>query len=153
MSLSLEHPKKENSDSLRMSSNHKVPMQDAPGTQGFTVPDVISALELLPDDGRRHCEMDYKLPLSTIKRFLNPSEKEKDFEILVFAKEVGHPWMKVALKRHIDDKIILRSSTFDMTVKNPFKSQDPEWVVAGKMFTADITFWKELKTSLITCHN
>lgn len=167
MSLSLVHPgapRKDQPDlskSLRIGlrSNEKQPLADTPGTLGYSPQQVSTLLDEWVSDSQQYCEMDYVLPSAeeAKKSFIRTSENPDNFEVLVLGKELACAWSKAALRNIQTGNIIFRSATFDSDYTNPRgekrnsttkPSHNKDWVVQGRLFNADSSFWEQLKTAL-----
>jgi hypothetical protein len=164
MALSLVHPSPPRKDqpdlrkSLRigLQSNEKKPLADTPGTHGYTPEQVFTLLNEWNSDSQKYCEMDYVHPNieEAKKSFIAISENPDNFEVLVLGKELSSPWSKAALRNIQTGNIIFRSATFDPNYTNPRgekrnkttkQSHNKDWVVQGRLFNADSSFWEELK--------
>lgn len=158
--LSIIHPSNNitcKSYRIGLQINEKTPLADTPGINGYNLEQLIEVLEKWESDGSKHCTMDFVFPdqEELKKRFIYSTEKLNNFKILLVGKEICRPWAKAALVNLVTKKIIFRSSTFDkkytkkdgsMYSKKTTKvTHDKNWVVHGRLFNADASFWELLK--------
>lgn len=158
--LSIIHPSNISScESYRIGliNNEKIPLADTPGINGYKLEQLIEVLKNWESDGTRHCIMDFVFPDLEImkKRFIYSTEKLDNFKVILIGKENCSPWAKAALVNLETRNIIFRSSTFDKNYtskegsmyskKTTKKSHDKYWVVHGRLFNADASFWLMLK--------
>ena len=117
------------------------------GCSGYTIEEIRRVLSEWRDDGESYIGMHYS-PLDSRKilRFIKTTEEVEDFAPLIIGREKEGTVAKCAMLHIPSQSVIFRTATKGEPTRRAFDTHNENWKVETGLFTADHSFWHELRS-------